>query len=144
MMRICAALAITTLVVSCGPAHQAAEFVNKVATAVTAPIVNPLGPVDIYRVKNVYAAGLQLAVDYRAYCWSKSYAAILADPVAKPVCQSRRAVVRSMQASSRTASRSIASAETFIRNNPTGNAVTYVTAAWDAVQAFRSSIPTVK
>lgn len=139
---IVAALALS--LASCGPARDAAEFVSKATTALTTTITNPLGPVDVYRVKNAYAASLQLSADYRTYCWSKPYAAIVADPISKPVCENRRAVVRAMQAASLKASGAIRAAEKFIRDNPTGNAVSYVSAAWDAVQSFRSSIPTVR
>ena len=143
IVRIFAALAITLAVAACA-GSKVDEFVSKAVTAISAPIDNPLGPVDIYRVKNVYGAALQVADDYRSYCWSKPYRVLIADPISKPVCENRRAVVRAMQRSAGTASRAIRAADTFIRNNPTGNAITYVNAAWDAVQAFRSSIPVVK
>lgn len=142
--RLLLAALLALSLASCGPARQAAEFVAKATTALTTTITNQLGPVDIYRVKNGYAASLELANDYRRYCWSKSYAAILADPIAKPACENRRAVVRSMQRASNNASSAIRIAEKFIKDNPTGNAISYVDAAWDSVQAFRSSIPTVK
>lgn len=117
---------------------------TKFADTITQTIVNPLGPVDIYRVKNVYAAGLTLAAEYRNYCWSRTYASLMADPVARPLCQNRRPNVRTIQFASGEASKAIRIADNFIRQNPSGNAVTYVTAAWDAVQAFRSTIPAVK
>lgn len=117
---------------------------GNIVGAVTQTVVNPLGEVDIYRVKNVYTAGLQLAADYRKYCWSKSYAALMADPIARPVCQNRRPNVRAMQAAKNIASNAIRVAERFIRNNPSGNAVSYVNAAWNAVQDFRAAIPSVQ
>ena len=117
---------------------------GQVVDAVTQTIVNPLGDVDIYRVKNVYAAGLQLEVDYRDYCWSKPYAALMADPIARPVCRNRRPNVRAIQAGARHASNAIRVAERFIRDNPSGNAVSYVSAAWTAVQDFRATIPAVQ
>ncbi len=142
--RILISTALALALVSCGPAREVAEFVGKATTSLTTTITNPLGPVDIYRVKNAYAASLQLAADYRSYCWSKSYAAIVADPISKVACENRRAIVRAMQRTSSNASGAIRVADKFIRDNPNGNAISYVSSAWDAVQSFRSSIPTVR
>lgn len=109
--------------------------------AVTATYANPLGATDIYRVQNLYAAALELVAQYRVYCWSKPYAAILQDPVMKPTCERRRAVVRAAQSARRNARKAIDAAEQFITNNPTLNAATAVQAAWDAVGAFRQAVP---
>ena len=98
----------------------------------------------MYRVKNVYAASLQLAVGYRAACWSKPYAVILTDPVMRPVCQNRRAVVRTTQAAKAKARIAVRAADDFMLNNPTVNAGTFVTAAWAAVTNFQAAIPSVK
>lgn len=117
---------------------------TKLGTAVqiaTTTITNPVDSVDIYRVKNAYAAALSLAVQYRQYCWSKPYLTLMADPIAKPVCQNRRAAVRSAQVASRNARGAIAAAENFVANNPTLNASVVVNAALQAVTDFQNSIP---
>jgi hypothetical protein len=63
-----------------------------------------------------------LAVEYRAYCWSKPYAVLMADPVSKPICQKRRAVVRAFQKARLNASAAIVAAQNFVASNPTLNA----------------------
>ena len=110
----------------------------------TSTITNPISSVDIYRVKNVYAASLQLAADYRTACWSKPYAVLMADPIAGPVCKSRRAVVRKIQAADAVASVAVRRADAFVKNNPTLNAGTVINEAWSAVTAFQAVIPSVK
>lgn len=115
--------------------------VGDLLQAATTTIANPIGVNDIYRVKNAYAAALELAVEYRRYCWERPYAALMADPVSKPVCQNRRAVVRFAQSSSLKARRAIRSAETFVANNPTLNAATAIDAAWRAVTEFQRAVP---
>lgn len=112
-------------------------------SVITKTITNPITSTDIYRVKNTYAAANQLVVDYRTYCWSQPYAVLMADPVAKPICQNRRPVVRAAQSYRAKASFSIGQADTFIRNNPTLNAATVVNAAWAAVTAYQNSIPKI-
>lgn len=112
-----------------------------ILTAATSTVVNPVNTVEIYRAKNVYAASLQIMVKYREYCWSKPYAALMADAVAKPTCQNRRPAVRAMQAAQLNASKAIAAAEDFARNYPTLNAATAVSAMWTAVTAFQNTMP---
>lgn len=112
--------------------------VRDAITAATATITNPVDTVEIYRVKNAYAAALTAADNYRTYCWSKPYSALMADPVAKPVCQSRRQVVRSMQDAQRKAAAAIAAAEKFMRDFPTLSAANAIGVASSAVAAFRS------
>lgn len=115
--------------------------VGDLLQAATTTIANPVGTTDIYRVKNAYAAALELAVEYRRYCWSKPYAALMADPVSKPVCEKRRAVVRFAQVAQRNASGAVVAAENFVANNPTLNASTVVGAAWQAVTDFQKAVP---
>lgn len=109
----------------------------------SSPIVNPITNVDIYRVKNTYAATLQLAKDWRTYCWSKSYAALLADPIAKPVCKDRRNVVRQIQKYQPIAGTAVRRADQFVRDNPTINAAGAIGLAWDAVTDFQRVVPRV-
>lgn len=130
-------LAISLTLAGCG------GNIGKVISAATTTVKNPVSTTDIYRAKNVYAASLELAVKYRQYCWGKPYRAILADSVAKPVCQHRRAVVRKIQSADAKAYSAITRADSFVRNNPTLNAATVISEAWDAVRAFQNAIPRV-
>lgn len=107
------------------------------------PLINPVTNVDIYRVKNTYAATLELAKQWRAYCWSKSYAQIIANPIMKPVCQNRRATVRAIQKYQPIAGTAIRKADTFVRNNPTISAAGAIGLAWDAVTDFQRVVPRV-
>lgn len=110
----------------------------------TTTINNPVGPVDIYRVKNTYAAALEVAAEYRRYCWSQPYAVLMTDPVAKPICQNRRQIVRAFQKADEKAFFAISAAENFVAANPTLNAASAISAAWQAVTDFQSAIPTKK
>lgn len=114
---------------------------GEIAATLTTTIDNPLGERDIYRTKLAYAVALELAVEYRRYCWERPYAVLMADPVAKPVCERRRAVVRALQLARRNAGAAIVAAENFIRDNPTINAAGIVGAAWRAVEDFKAAIP---
>lgn len=136
-LRIAAAIALVAL--SLGGC--AGTKVGDALHVVTATVANPVGTTDIYRVKNGYAAALALAVEYRRYCWSKPYAALMADPVSKPICEKRRAVVRVAQKARQNASGAIRAAETFVANNPTLNAASVVSAAWQAVTDFQNAVP---
>lgn len=112
-------------------------------TNVLQSVPNPITNVDIYRVKNVYAATLELSVKWRAYCYEVSYAQILADPIRKPVCKDRRKIVRQIQRYQPLAGKAVRKADEFVRANPTVNAASIVGPAWDAVVAFQSVVPKV-
>lgn len=105
----------------------------------TSTIANPVQEVNIYQVKTGYAAVLEVAASYRDYCWSKPFAALMADPIAKPICEHRRSIMRAIDKADDHAFDAITRAETFIRNNPTINAVSVVREAWAAVQDFQSA-----
>jgi hypothetical protein len=105
----------------------------------TSTVTNPVKEVNIYQVKSGYAAVLEVAASYRDYCWSKSFAALMADPIAKPICEHRRSVMRAVDKADDRAFDAITRAETFIRNNPTISAVSVVREAWAAVQDFQSA-----
>lgn len=114
------------------------QTVSDVTRAITTTITNPIGGTNIYQAKLVYASALEIAVKYRDYCWSKPYATLMADPVAKPICQNRRPNVRAMQAARWKASAAIRTAENFVRDNPTLNATAAISAAWKAVTDFQN------
>lgn len=115
--------------------------IGSAISAATSTIQNPVGSVDIYRAKNAYAATLELAVAYRTYCWSKPYAVLMADPIAAPACRNRRAVVRQIQSARPKVAAAIRTAENFVRNNPTINAGSAITAMWAAVNDFQNLVP---
>lgn len=106
-------------------------------------VANPVSNVDIYRVKNTYAATLQLAKDWRTYCWSKPYSQVVADPIMKPVCKDRRNTVRQIQKYQPIAGAAIRKADQFVITNPTVNAAAVIGLAWDAVTDFQRVVPKV-
>lgn len=119
---------------ACGPGTKLGDLLS----IATSTVVNPVDATNIYQIKNGYAATLELAVQWREFCWAKSYAALMADPVAKPICTNRRARLRALQVAQPKAALSIDKAETFVRNNPTLNATVLVSAAWDAYKEFQA------
>lgn len=138
MNRLLATLALAaTLVLGGCAGTQLGKFVDVATTTVT----NPVKPVNIYQVKTAYKAALGIAVDYREYCYARSYKSLMADPIAKPICQNRRGIIRSAQAAQVRARSAIDKADAFVKANPTVGASAIVTAAWDAVKDFQLSIP---
>ncbi len=137
MKRILLVSILALALAGCAQLSQIGGFISTATTTIT----NPITSVDIYRVKNVYAATLQLVVDYRKYCWDRPYAILIADPIAKPVCQNRRAVIRTAQAAQLKAGSAVRSADNFVTNNPTLSAATVVSAAWAAVTDFQNAVP---
>lgn len=131
------ALLLALTVSACGPGTKVGDLISLATSTVT----NPVTAVNVYQVKNGYAAALELAVAYRSYCWSKSYAAILKDPVMKPLCQSRRSAVRSIQKAQLQAHDAIDQAQEFVRLNPTLDASAVIALAVKAVGSFRSAVP---
>lgn len=105
--------------------------------SLTASVVNPARPVDIYRVKTVYASASEIVVAYREYCWSASYKVLMENPIAKQVCARRRPITRAMIAADRKAEAAIVTAENFIRDNPRLSATSAILAAWRAVTDFQ-------
>lgn len=130
-------LLLALAVSACGTSGM----VGDVLAIATSTVTNPVNAVEIYRVKNLYAASLELMAKYREYCWSKPYAQLMGDPVAKPTCAHRRAAVGVMQTAERDAHKAIAAAEDFARNYPTLNATTAISAAWTAVTKFKNTMP---
>jgi len=140
MLRIIA-LVGALLLGGCGGSLPPLSDIIKTANAATLTIENPVDDVDMYRVKNAYAAALELAAGYRAYCYSVSWARVKSDPVVRPACERRRAVVRAFQSAQVKARKAIALAEKFVAENPTINAVSVISAAWQAVKEFRAAVP---
>lgn len=134
MRKILAVLAVTLTLGGCAQLREA-------LTVATTTIVNPVDSVDIYRAKNVYAATLQIAVDWETLCWSKPYAQLMNDPITQPLCQKRRPIRRAIKDAKDKASMAVHDAVLFVEMNPTLNAATVVSAAWDAVNKFKNVIP---
>lgn len=108
-----------------------------------ASVTNPVTSVDMYRVKNTYAATLQLAANWRTFCYARTYKSLMADPVAKPVCQNRRSTVRQIKKYQPLAGTAISKADAFVAANPTVSAANLIGPAWDAVTAFQAVVPRV-
>ena len=107
------------------------------------PIINPVTSVDMFRVKNVYAATLELVVAWRDYCWKRPYAVLMSDPVAKPVCQNRRQRLRTIQTAQVQAGTAVRYADNWVRQNPTISPASVIGPAWDAVTNFQQLVPRV-
>lgn len=136
--RFLAVAMVCTALAACG---TTGTDLNALLKVVTTPIANPVSATNIYQLKNGYAATLQLAVDWRAYCYSKPYATIVADPIMNPVCVSRRAVVRKIQLAKAKAHSAIVDASDFVQQNPTLDASSVVNAAWSAMTNFENAVP---
>jgi hypothetical protein len=137
-MNIKRLLLIPLLVVVGVSAGGCWQTFGEVTKAITTTIDNPVGGKNIYQAKLVYASALEIAVKYREYCYSRPYAELMADPVAKPICQNRRPNVRALQSARWKASAAIRTADAFVRNNPTLNATSAIGAAWTAVTDFQN------
>jgi hypothetical protein len=139
MRKIILALTLTLALGGCASLNQLGEKVlNLPAGSLTTTISNPVAPVNIYQAKTVYAATLELANTYRDYCYGRPFAALMADPVAKPVCKSRRKIVLAMQAADDKAFAAIKTADNFVRSNPTLDATGAIRAAIAAVTEFQN------
>lgn len=106
-----------------------------------AQVANPISATNVYQVKTGYAATLEVAAGWRGYCFGMRYRAILADPIAKPLCSSRRAVQRKINTYGPMASRAISDAEIFVMQHPTLDASAVISVAMQAVAKFRAIIP---
>lgn len=138
MKRYLAILAVALTLGGCASLGSIGEkALNLPAGVLTTTVRNPVAPVNIYQAKVVYASTLEIANGYREYCWSKPYAALMADPVGR-VCQKRRAIVRAMQAADSRAYAAIRTADAFVRSNPTLDATSAIRAAIAAVSDFQS------
>lgn len=129
MHRFIIVLFFSLAIAGCTEARRVADFVAATATAITSPV----DQVNIYRVKNVYDIAGKAAVRWRVTCWSKPYAALIADPVYRPICENRRPRLRAIMAADLEASALISAAE-----RSGGDAVM---TAWNAVNRFQSTIP---
>jgi hypothetical protein len=138
MRKLFAVVAIALALSGCA-GTQVGDFIS----AATSSITNPVDTTQLYRAENVYTATLQLAADYRAYCYARPYKVLLADPVGKSLCQSRRDVIRKIQAAQLKVQAVAERARLFMQNNPTVNASTAISEVWNAVLAFQAAVPKI-
>ncbi len=115
-------------------------------TSVTAPIVNPAKPVNIYQVKLLLATAEDAANEYRGYCYPTapfvSYADIMKDQIKGAICARRRAIVAKLDNADDLAFDAVKKAEAFIAANPKVSAVSLVQSAYAAVVNFQGAINT--
>lgn len=108
----------------------------------TQTFTNPVGPVQMYQVKNVYAAGEELALEYKSKCFGadgkKTVAEIRSDAALVVICNHRVSRWNAIRAAENKAYVAVKVADKYIADNPSGNAVTYITAAWKAVNDFKA------
>lgn len=141
-LAIVFALALSLPLGGCLTLDSSGVSVFKGGNSITAPIKNPAQPVNIYQVKLVYGTALDLANEYRDYCYARPYATLMADAVAGPVCKRRRFIVTKLGEADDRASAAISKAEDFIARNPTISAATVVREAYAAVVNFQGVINT--
>ena len=136
-IRLAAALVATTVLLG----GCAGTPLGDIISLANAQIANPISAANVYQVKNGYAAALQIAADWRQYCFSMRYKILMQDPIARPVCSNRRAVVRSIRKYGPVAGAAVQDAETFVAQHPTLDASTVISVAMQAVAKFRAVIP---
>lgn len=139
-INLAAALVAISLALGGCAGTQFGDFIK----FATASVANPVTATNIYQAKNTYAVALTLADEWRTYCFSMAYKAVMADPVARPVCSKRRTVVRAILKYGPKARDALAQAETFVANHPTLDASLVIRAAIDAVAQFRAVVPATK
>jgi hypothetical protein len=107
----------------------------------TSTVTNPVQPVNIYQVKTVYSAVLEVADRYRVTAgasrsprsWPTQSPSRFASIAAASCARSTMPTTRAHDAITR--------AEVFVRNNPTINAASVVREAWAAVLEFQRAAP---
>ncbi len=109
----------------------------------TGSVNNPITNTDVYRLKLGYKATGTLVEKWRGYCWARSYKSLLADPVAKPICQNRRATLRTIQSADDKTVEAIGRVDAFVKSNPTLSITSIIGPAWDALTKFQQAVPTV-
>lgn len=124
------------ILTSCGP--KVGEFI----AAATTPFANPITATNIDQVKLGYAGAEALMLEYYDKCFGadgkKTVAEIKADAVLVVLCKRRISRWYAMKAADNRAYVLTRAADKFIANNPQGNAVSYISAAWKAVNDFKA------
>jgi hypothetical protein len=115
--------------------------VGSLLTAATTTVVNPVSATNIYQVEQGHAATRELAVSWRRLCWSEPYAALMAKPATKFVCENRRTRLRAIEDADLKTESAIADAKNFVRDHPTLSATTVLSAAYSALKNFQKVTP---
>lgn len=140
-IMLAAAVASAFALSGCITADPNQKSVLQGGTSITAKIANPVTSQNPYQARLSLNLGLKAANRWASYCWRRPYEQIMADPIAKPICQNRGTVRASLFAAGEKADRLIKKATDFVRANPQVSAVGLVDDAWAAVNGFRSQIP---
>lgn len=111
----------------------------------TSTFTNPVTLTNLYQAKVVFVATQDLVVKYQRDCFGSyappypvSVAIIKADPALSIQCRHRVSRYNTMKAAEGVANNAIGRADTFIKQNPTGNAASYILAAVRAVTDYRA------
>ncbi len=140
-IMLAAAVASAFALTGCITVDPNEKSVLQGGTSITATIDNPVTSQNPYQARLTLNLAVTAANRWSAYCWRRPYEQIMADPIAKPICQNRRSVRTALLAAGEKADRLIKRASDFVRANPKVSAVGLVDDAWAAVNEFRSQIP---
>lgn len=126
------------------PLLSGCATVGDVITAATTPITNPVSATNLYQAKVAFAGSQEAVKKYQQDCFGSnmppyavSFAMIKADPVLSVQCAHRVSRYNTMKVAEDKANKAISVADTFISQNPSGNAVSYITAAIKAVNSYQ-------
>ena len=134
-LAVAGAMVTSLALAGCG----AGSTLDTAWQAVTATITNPISTNNLYQAKTVYAAAQTAVLEYKGRCFGsdgrKTMVQYKLDGYAE-LCAHRVSRWRAMQSADRTAYNTIRVADSFITNNPSGNAASYVAAAYKAATDF--------
>lgn len=143
LLRLYAVVVIVLGVSGCAAGTKVGDFVS----AVTTTIANPVSATNLYQAKVAFAGSQELVIKYQEDCFGSqlppypvTLARIRADSVLAVQCKHRVSRYNAMKAAEDKANAFILAADDFITRNPSGNAVSYVSAAVKAVNAYRATV----
>lgn len=139
-MRILMLPLMLLALAGCGTLDPTGKSILQGGTSITAAVQNPVTPTNTYQVKLAFNIAVKGGNRWANYCWSKTYAALMADPVGSHVCENRRAMRRALSAAADKANAAIRTADTFIRNNPTISPFSVIDDAWRAVTDYKNLV----
>lgn len=129
MRKIFGLLVTAFLITGC-----AGQSVFEGGTSLTAPFQNPVGREQLAQLEAAYGVVLTAAVTYRRLPLCKAgQTATFSN-----VC-AQRAIILQLQSYDRRAQAALKIARNFVRNNPTLNAFTVISAAQQAISDFRNA-----
>lgn len=125
--------------------NDGTRAVGDFVRAATSTFTNPVSATNLYQAKLTFAASQELVEKYQRDCFGSqlppypvSFAKIKADPVLSVECKHRVSRYNTMKLAEDRADRAIVLANKFIRENPSGNAVSYITNAIKAVTDYQA------